>query len=78
MLDALDCRKQAAECRSVADTETRQPLKVALTNAAQSWSLLADQLVQLEVLTDRDTAAASRATMIAHVRRWLATQVVSV
>ena len=78
MLDAHDCRKQAAECLSLAETETHHTIKSALTNVGRSWSLLADQLMQLEALTDRQTAITSRTTMIAHVRHWLTRQIANV
>jgi hypothetical protein len=48
MPDILDCRKKAAECLILAETETPQPLKTALTNVAQSWSNLAYQLELLD------------------------------
>ncbi len=48
MSDILDCQRKAAECLILAETETRQPLKTALTNVAQSWSNLAYQLELLD------------------------------
>jgi hypothetical protein len=73
----LDCRREAAECLSLAEAEMHQPLKVALTEVARSWLTLASQLEQLEALTDRKTAVARRTAMIAQARQWLSKRVAS-
>jgi hypothetical protein len=57
MADAHECRRQAAECARLAETEVAPQSEVIMRSMARSWTALANQMDRLD---DRDPVNAAR------------------
>jgi hypothetical protein len=57
MADAHECRRQAAECVRLAETEVAPQSEVIMRSMARSWTALANQMDRLD---DRDPVNAAR------------------
>ena len=56
MADAHECRRQAAECTRLAETDVAPQSEVIMRSMARSWTALANQMDRLD---DRDTVNAA-------------------
>jgi DNA-binding NarL/FixJ family response regulator len=68
MHDVLDYRRYATECLCLAESETQQSLKIALTAVARTWLILANKIERLDVLMHGETVA-SRGTAASKVQK---------
>jgi hypothetical protein len=57
MADAHECRRQAAECTRLAETDIAPQSEVIMRSMARSWTALANQMDRLD---DRDPVNAAR------------------
>jgi hypothetical protein len=57
MADAHECRRQAAECNRLAETDVAPQSEVIMRSMARSWTALANQMDRLD---DRDPVNAAR------------------
>jgi hypothetical protein len=57
MADAHECRRQAAECTRLAETDVAPQSEVIMRSMARSWTALANQMDRLD---DRDPVNAAR------------------
>jgi hypothetical protein len=57
MADAHECRRQAAECTRLAETDVAPQTEVIMRSMARSWTALANQMDRLD---DRDPVNAAR------------------
>jgi hypothetical protein len=53
MIDAAECRRQAAEWFDQARKESTTQIKTALMCIARSWTSLADQMDRLQAFRDQ-------------------------
>jgi hypothetical protein len=56
MADANECRRQAAECTRLAETDIAPQSEVIMRSMARSWTALANQMDRLD---DRDPVNAA-------------------
>jgi hypothetical protein len=56
MADAHECRRQAAECTRLAETDIAPQSEVIMRSMARSWTALANQMDRLD---DRDPVNAA-------------------
>jgi hypothetical protein len=57
MADAHECRRQAAECTRLAETDVAPQSEVIMRSMARSWNALANQMDRLD---ERDPVNAAR------------------
>ena len=57
MADAHECRRQAAECTRLAETDVAPQSEVIMRSMARSWTALANQMERLD---ERDPVNAAR------------------
>ena len=57
MADAHECRRQAAECTRLAETDIAPQSEVIMRSMARSWTALANQMDRLD---ERDPVNAAR------------------
>jgi hypothetical protein len=57
MADAHECRRQAAECTRLAETDIAPQSEVIMRSMARSWTALANQMDRLD---ERDPINAAR------------------
>jgi len=55
MIDAVECRRQAAEWVDQARREPSTEIRSALMYIARNWTSLADQMDRLQVLRDQQS-----------------------
>jgi hypothetical protein len=60
MADALECRRQAAECTRLAETDVAPQSEVIMRGMARSWTALANQMDRLD---ERDPVNAAHLTL---------------
>ena len=56
MADAHECRRQAAECTRLAETDIAPQSEVIMRSMARSWTALANQMDRLD---ERDPVSAA-------------------
>jgi hypothetical protein len=60
MADAHECRRQAAECTRLAETDVAPQSEVIMRSMARSWAALANQMDRLD---ERDPVNAVHLTL---------------
>jgi hypothetical protein len=64
MADAHECRRQAAECTRLAETDIAPQSEVIMRSMARSWTALANQMDRLD---ERDPVNAAHLALARYV-----------